>query len=96
LSDKFPIQNCLNQGDALSPLLFSFALECAIMEFQENEIGLELNGTYQLLVKVDDVNLLRDSTNTVKEKIESLLETRRDFGLEMNAGKTNMWSCPVI
>jgi hypothetical protein len=29
LSDKFPIQNGLKQGDALSPLLFSFALEYA-------------------------------------------------------------------
>jgi hypothetical protein len=26
LSDNFPIQNALKQGDALSPLLFSFAL----------------------------------------------------------------------
>jgi hypothetical protein len=31
LSDNynFPIQNVLKQGDALSPLLFNFALECA-------------------------------------------------------------------
>jgi hypothetical protein len=27
LSDKFPIQNGLKQGDALSQLLFNFALE---------------------------------------------------------------------
>jgi hypothetical protein len=27
LSDNFPIQNGLKQGDALSPLLFNFALE---------------------------------------------------------------------
>jgi hypothetical protein len=31
LSDKFPIQNGLKQGDALSTLLFSFALKYAIM-----------------------------------------------------------------
>jgi hypothetical protein len=30
LSAKFPFQNCLKQGDALSPLLFSFAFEYAI------------------------------------------------------------------
>jgi hypothetical protein len=30
LSDKFPIQNGLKQGVALSPLLFNFALEYAI------------------------------------------------------------------
>jgi hypothetical protein len=30
VSDKFNIQNDLKQGDALSPLLFNFALEYAI------------------------------------------------------------------
>jgi hypothetical protein len=30
LSDNFPIQNGLKQGDALSPPLFNFALEYAI------------------------------------------------------------------
>jgi hypothetical protein len=30
LSDNFSIQNGLQRGDALSPLLFSFALEYAI------------------------------------------------------------------
>jgi hypothetical protein len=30
LSDTFPIKNGLKEGDALSPLLFNFALEYAI------------------------------------------------------------------
>ena len=30
LSDMFPIRNSLKQGDALSPLLFNFALDYAI------------------------------------------------------------------
>jgi hypothetical protein len=71
LSDKFPIQNGLKQDD-LSPMLFNLPLEYAIRKVQGNEVGLELNGTHQLLVYADDVNCWAS----------------RDIGLEINAEKT--------
>jgi hypothetical protein len=72
LSDSFPIQNGLIERDGLSPLLFSFTLEYAIRRVQ-NQVGLKLNGTHQLLAYADDVNLLGDNIDTIKKNIKKAL-----------------------
>jgi hypothetical protein len=40
------------------------------------------------LVYADDVNLLDDRIDTINQNTETLLETSRDVGLEINAEKT--------
>ena len=88
LSYRFPIRNVLNQGDALSPLLFNCALEYSIRRVQVNQDGLKLNGIHQLLFSADDVNLLGGSVHTIQKNAEDLVVASKETGIEVNADKT--------
>jgi hypothetical protein len=72
LSDTFPIKDGLKQGDALLSFLFNFAVEYGIRRGLVNQDGLKLNGTHQLLVYANDVNILGRRARTIKKHRELL------------------------
>jgi hypothetical protein len=58
------------------------------MRVQVNQDGLKLNGTHQLLVYADDVNISGGSLNTMKKNTENLIVDIKEIGLEVNDDKT--------
>jgi hypothetical protein len=83
LSDNFPVQYDIKQGDALLPVLFNFTLENSITKIQENYVRLKLHGAHQLLAYADDVNLLGFNIDTTEKDTETIIDASKEVGLEI-------------
>ena len=88
MSDMFTIRNGLKRGDALSPLLFNFAIDYAIRSVQVNQNGLKFKGTHQLLLYADGVNVLKGIVHAIKCNTEYSLFASKESGIEVSAVKT--------
>ncbi|KAJ4437943.1 hypothetical protein ANN_13882 [Periplaneta americana] len=65
-------------------------LKCmyAIRKVQDNREGLELNGLHQLPVYADNVTVLGENPQSIRENTGILLEASKEIGLEVNPEKT--------
>jgi hypothetical protein len=65
-----------------------FALDYAIRRVLVSQDGLKLNGTHQLLVYADVLNILGGNVHTIQKNAAALVVSGKEIGLEVNADKT--------
>ena len=70
-------------------MLFNFALEYTIRRVQVYQDGLKLNGTHQVLVYADYVNVLGGRVHTTRENSEALMLGSKEIRIEVNTDKAN-------
>jgi hypothetical protein len=83
----FVWQVVIKNGDVLSPLLFNFPFQYAIRTVQTNQEGLKLNGTHQILIYADNINILGETVHIIKTP-DDLLVSGKENGLQGNEEKT--------
>jgi predicted nucleotidyltransferase len=86
-------QNNLREHDVFYILCFYFYVKWK--KVQANQVGLKLNGTHRLLVYADDVNLLANNIVTIKKDMETLIDSSKEVGLEVNTKKIKYILCLV-
>lgn len=92
---RFPIGRGVRQGDVLSPLLFNACLEQAIRKWKarltSQGVALEPRASAEKLTNLryaDDLLLVGKSLQEVTDMLELLVETLKDYGLDLHPDKT--------
>ena len=72
----------------LIKLITWLCLKIRMQKVQVNQDGLTLNGTHQLLVYADDVNIMGGRVHIKQRNTEACVVAIKGIGLEVNADKT--------
>lgn len=91
MSEAFVVKMGLEQGDALSPMLFNLALEKTIREMQKKSTGLTIGKRkIQVLGFANDLNILKSSLNETKRVAQVLKQAFHKVRLIINREKAKI------
>jgi len=90
MSDSFPIEKGVLQGETVSPILWNLYLEDLIHELNKSDtLPVKLVGaTLHALLYADDIILLAYTPGELQKKIDVLSAYLTDNGLKVNLSKT--------
>ncbi len=94
LSDKFPIQRSVKQGDALSCVLFIMCMETVIKSINQNPLiaSIRINNVVvpKVLAFADDIAVLVSNKTSIIETIKEYNLFSKVSGLYLNVDKTEI------
>ncbi|KAL6735810.1 hypothetical protein ANCDUO_07428 [Ancylostoma duodenale] len=95
LSDRnleIPIERGVQQGDTISPKLFTAALQYAMSEVDWKDEGYLIDWKkISNLLFADDIVLVANNTTEMEAMINELNVAGMEIGLEMNMPKRKKW-----
>ena len=88
-TDFFAVHSSVRQGDSLSPLLFNVVLEYVMRKVERVGNGIEWNAGRRLRdpAYADDICLLADDLQDLRNMTEALVSEASKVGLRINTGK---------
>jgi len=89
MSEEFPVETSLRQGDALSPILFNIALKSVVRKVQKDRIGLRIRKQNVVIIAyADDLIIMGETEDQVRNTAKKLIEEGKSLGLNVNLDKT--------
>jgi hypothetical protein len=88
LSDTFPLQDGLKQGDDLSPFAFQLCFEICHQKVSKEPGKTDIEWDTSVLAYADKYSGRK--RNTTQKHIKALSDASKEFGLEMNPEKTKL------
>jgi hypothetical protein len=92
LTDPFPINKGILQGESASSIIFNLFLDSVVAEMNDSDVAAVAIGSYlvHLLLFVDDICLMGNTADQLQKKINILAESFSKLGMIVNISKTKV------
>lgn len=90
VSSSFKVNTGVRQGDGLSPTLFNIALEETLQKVNNSNGGIHIGKRFNVLAFADDIVVIAETLNDIKEITKILIQETDIVGLKINEAKTKV------